>query len=659
MNDFIAVIRRNFRENRLYLLVFLLIWIVVCLFSLSNYKDSLGKKAYGNNRYDAVEVLSSKKDVKQTITVKEDVDTVAVRFEVYKKNNSLVNLKVEGKQSGTLYAEKTFKVRDILTASFNVVGFNEKADINKDREIVVHITTDDDNDAIGVWCSQENVLDNTLYVSDKIAKGSLSMRLLYEDDMYAAFNRIIICLLVISVSLLILFTGLFDLKKELIFTAMIIIFGLFIMMIITPLSGPDEEYHYHRSLVFSNKMMHKEPYQIEDVYVNSYHFNTDYSDGEEYETILNNLDKPLEDLNTRPITEIEKDHVYWYDLCYTPYSLGITVARLLRLNGLVTYYMGGLFGLIFYALCMYFAIRETPVLKTMLGITAALPICLQQATIYSSDLIIIAFCFLLFAYLMKWYTQKEKISVKDLIIVFVINVLLAPDKAIYSLLTILFWFINEEKYQSRKHRLIFMCLLMAPIIYQFGEQFLTRFPIFNTIFADDGETDVDVRAKVIKNLFSIEYALAHPLEAIKMFFRTIRYEFKDWIVGSFGRYLSNLNLILPSFMAYVYLVLLLLSSLLKQDVIADWRLKIASLFISVVIVMITLAYMLVGWTDIEDPYIQGIQGRYFTPLIPFVLLTLNSEKFSLPRKLDKILIYGQILISFEVILYALSYTFVY
>ena len=260
---------------------------------------------------------------------------------------------------------------------------------------------------------------------------------------------------------------------------------------------------------------------------------------------------------------------------------------------------------------------------------------------------------------MKWYFLNGKIDWKDFIIVFIINALLAPDKAIYSLVTILFWFIAEEKYRSKKERLIFMCLLMLPIVYQFGEQFLTRFPIFNTLFADDGETDVDVGVKVIKNLFSFEYAIAHPLETIGMFFRTIRYEFKDWIVGSFGRYLSNLNLILPSFMAYVYLLLLLTSSLLKQDVVVDWKIKIASLLISGVIVVITMAYMLVGWTDIEDQYIQGIQGRYFTPLIPFVAMTLNNRKISIPVKLDKILIYCQILISFEVIIYALSYTFVY
>ena len=49
----------------------------------------------------------------------------------------------EDRKSGK---QKTIKIKNILTASFNVVGLDEIVDKNKDKEIVVYITTEDNED---------------------------------------------------------------------------------------------------------------------------------------------------------------------------------------------------------------------------------------------------------------------------------------------------------------------------------------------------------------------------------------------------------------------------------------------------------------------------------------------------------------------------------
>ena len=76
--------------------------------------------------------------------------------------------------------------------------------------------------------------------------------------------------------------------------------------------------------------------------------------------------------------------------------------------------------------------------------------------------------------------------------------------------------------------------------------------------------------------------------------------------------------------------------------------------------------MLVSWTEIEQdvveayggPIIQGIQGRYFSPLLPYLFLILNNKKIKIPKKYDEYIIYSFIILVFEVIVYVLSYTFV-
>ena len=76
--------------------------------------------------------------------------------------------------------------------------------------------------------------------------------------------------------------------------------------------------------------------------------------------------------------------------------------------------------------------------------------------------------------------------------------------------------------------------------------------------------------------------------------------------------------------------------------------------------------MLISWTEIEQdiiedfggPVIQGVQGRYFSPFLPYLFLVLHNKKIQVPKKFDHYLIYVSILLVFEVVVYVLSYTFI-
>ena len=62
--------------------------------------------------------------------------------------------------------------------------------------------------------------------------------------------------------------------------------------------------------------------------------------------------------------------------------------------------------------------------------------------------------------------------------------------------------------------------------------------------------------------------------------------------------------------------------------------------------------------DFGGPVIQGIQGRYFCPLLPYVFILPNNKKIKLPKWIDDYAIFAYIVIVFEVVVYVLSYTFV-
>ena len=75
--------------------------------------------------------------------------------------------------------------------------------------------------------------------------------------------------------------------------------------------------------------------------------------------------------------------------------------------------------------------------------------------------------------------------------------------------------------------------------------------------------------------------------------------------------------------------------------------------------------MLISWTEVDQeiiedyggPIIQGIQGRYFSPFLPYLFPILSNRKIKIPKKFDQYMIYVFVLLVFEVVVYVLSYTF--
>ena len=113
------------------------------------------------------------------------------------------------------------KVSKVLGASFNTVGLNEPLDTKKDKKIKIEVTTNDDNDAIGVWCSFNNVLEGLLYASDGNLNGSMSARFLYKSEMYKVLNDTVLTVLIVFITLSIFYALLFGLELEVLYTLVV------------------------------------------------------------------------------------------------------------------------------------------------------------------------------------------------------------------------------------------------------------------------------------------------------------------------------------------------------------------------------------------------------------------------------------------------------
>ncbi len=680
-------VRTNFKKKPLLNAGLIIAWILIVVLTLLFNRDSLGKLSSGNEFYDQYIELTKDVHITETVPIEEGADTVAVKMATYARRNAgNIHVLVKGMDSDKVYAEKDIRVGSIQDNAFTRIPLNQELQQDDDEMIVVELSSDsEEGRSVGVYYSSFKVFeDSKLTINEEVQEGDLTLRYLVKNDELTLFYNIVITWVIITFSLIIFTVLLIKPRYEVIFTMMTIAFGLTFLLVITPMSPPDETVHYEYSFQLSNYMMGKDHMYFDEEYQNYGDFAGHFNVSAAYMRFIRKINRPLS-LDNK-IIKMKFDIEESYKTCFVPQALGITVARLLNWNMLRTFYLGRLFNLIFYIFCVYIAIKKTPVHKLLLGIMATLPIFIQQAASYSYDCFINGLTFVLIAFLLKWMHQKETIDRKEFIFVFICSVLIAPIKVVYGLFVFLYWFVPAERYGSKRNKVIGTLILTAPPIFEIT---ILLFPLIFRIVRKAFEKLTEARISSGTHLlgkgrgayarfgpivplkegddyYSFAYATDHPIEMIVIFLRTIRVYLKSWFYGSIGRALSGNSLILPTSLVHGMLGLLIMASLREEEKTEPIWFKIVSIFLCVFAGFMMCGGMLVSWTEInqdiiEDfggPVIQGIQGRYFSPLLPYVFILIHNNKIKLPKWIDDYAILAFVAIVFEVVVYVLSYTFV-
>ena len=684
-------VKDNFYKNKIAIIAMFLLWIFTVVFTLYSYRNTLGKISSGNEAYDNVVELCEGTKLSEKLPVVEDSESLAIKFATYaRKNKGTFNVKVIGDKSKNVYLDKDTNVKLIQDNAFVTFRLSDKLDSNADPYITIEITSDSNKDqGAGVYYSNEKAYENsTLTINGKVMEGDLSVRFMNESPELNLFYKIIIIWVISTFTLIIFLLLLVKPKYEVLFTVIAICFGLTFRLIITPMSVPDETIHYEYSFQLSNYMMGKEDHLIFDEEYQNYgafagHLNISAA----YERFIKKINRPmhLDDKESKMNFDIDDS----YKICFVPQALGITVARLLNWNMLRTFYLGRLFNLAFYVICVYIAIRNTPYHKLLFGIIATLPIFMQQAASFSYDCYINGLTFVIIAFLIKWMYQEKQIDKKEFIFVFIVNLLIAPIKVVYGLFSFLYWFVPQERFGSKKNKIISTLIITAPAMYELS---VLLFPLIYRIFKRVVENATGIELSIENNVLSTDNTLINikhtgsnipyydggegdtytftevlynPLEAIEICIRTIRYNLKTWFYASFGRALSGNTLILPTTIVHLTLGIIVAAALREEDYTSTILFKLAIVFMCIFGGLMMVGGMLISWTEVDQevieafggPIIQGIQGRYFSPFLPYLFIILHNNKLKLPKKIDPYLIYVFILVVFEVIVYVLSYTF--
>lgn len=434
-----------------------------------------------------------------------------------------------------------------------------------------------------------------------------------------------------------------------------LVLGMIFQCLFTVGSVPDEQTHFDTAYKFSNQMLFVEETE------NPYTIYKRVCDVEMSDMLTNGLESNSHYLlMTETFTEPERTElmeVPYLDasglvpaVVYMPAAAGLSVGRLLGLSAMLTLQLGRVFNLIAFVLLAWAAIRIIPFGKNLLGMTALLPIALQQGASASYDAVVNGSFFVFIALCFRM-GKEEKKKKWEIVLFGVFALFTAMTKGgVYLPLLLLSAFVfgrsSGKKNQQEKSRkisvkwFILAGVLAAALLVLCINKFM---PVMQT-FLQAGDMTADG-----SGMYTIPYLIRHPLQVVYLYWNTLMKR-GDFLLYSFlGGALSWLDFEMSWLFVIVFLGGLILAANMEGDRF-DGNTK-EKVWIGTACVLsagLIFMSMLVGYTKNNLNYIQGIQGRYFLPLAPAFLL-LTGNKMIHVRKEQRVSIWMTVIVT-EVLL---------
>lgn len=389
---------------------------------------------------------------------------------------------------------------------------------------------------------------------------------------------------------------------------------------LTFLSWDDETHFYRAYTLFqypnvewtesTNQMRTPIPFNLERINTNE-----EYEAVAYYFNVNNNYENYTTESKNSAFIEYQR-------YPYIPSAIALSIGKMLHVSFSVLISMGKIANLLFYCLMTYFAIKIIPCFKKLLTVIALLPSSMWLSTQYSCDPIITSCVFLSISILLyEIYNKHKKLSLKNSLL-FILPILFASfAKPIYIPLILLIFLLPKNKFSSTKERIIFKIGIIGLFALVMATFVLPTIVDPNS-FTDTrgaGANTSEQMHLIIEKPFG--YAEVLYQNAGKYFFDKL---FSRTTLSSFA-YMGEINS--PN-IGYVLLILLMFFTFTDQPKkkIFDRKNRILIILIILSIIIMIWSSLYLGFTAVGSINIQGVQWRYFIPLLFPLLICCNNIK---------------------------------
>ncbi len=437
-----------------------------------------------------------------------------------------------------------------------------------------------------------------------------------------------------------------------------IVLAILYQFLLPPVSVPDELVHITTSYYYSNELLGiEEPANLsgrpqdERIFVRA----TDLdalsklqmsADNKEFAYLHWNLFRRPSSTDL-VMLEGTKESDNW--TLYAATTLGVTLGRLLGLNGITTLYLGRFFAFLVYLLVFYAAIRIIPVGKATVFVLATCPMVLQQCCSFSYDALPIEMAVLFFCGLIRILFYQMPVRWKEMVFLAVTAFLLASCKGgVYVPFCLCVFLIPEEQFGDKKKMRIARTILVIVILAGFAVNTLGYLLQVLHVIAPKTATQTYTESL---SPYSISDIVLHPLHTLYLGVNTILvyadFLIKGMISGSLSWMLIEIN---PAWVYFQYVLLFFgIITIRGEKSYITRKQRIAFGVVFLLMFLMTCASMLISWTPVGNTTVRGLQGRYFTPLLLPLLFIFRGNFVTIRENIDGKIAYLQLGISVVVV----------
>lgn len=653
--------------------------------------------------------ITDSRGVRQNIAVKGGTKLygVSMNFHIFNRvQHGTVFVDLEDKE-GNVISSAARDMTSVLDNTFKGFIFDNMVQPQEDAEYILHIYIQPETaeDRIALWKSETDYEGFEISENGQMSHGTAALQYYTRHVGNRIYGWFAVVSLLAVLGMEILYFAVF-VKKCRLETAFAIaaLFMGTVFSLFTPIAGgPDEYVHMASAYKMSNDIL-----GVENTYTYGA-LNVRRCDGvmpldttveynafrfaDMYEGLFKNSGGKTD------MVEISARTADVFKGLYIPQAIGITLARILNMGFVQLVLMGRMFNLLFYVIAVYFAIKLMPVFRAALACCALLPMTLQLAGNFSYDTYINGISFLLIGSIFGLAYKKEKIGAKDLIVPALRACLLAPVKAIYVVMPLLIFILPSGKFKNKNIAAAAKCAVMAaavliwaftsigsvidtlkprqtevqiPAVPEQTEQAeRTAEPKHNkgAVYPYDlylrsntpAEEDVfyDPASDLMPNgdskyYYNVLYILTHLKQTVKLVMNTVTHHSGKYLQSMIGTRLGEIIVVdlqaSRIWLILIVIVLLLSSVRVKGETYlhTGWRKRLGAFIFASVAGLTTAACIM--WTPINYEVIFGIQGRYFIPALPLMVMFFSNNIITLERNIDRELVYSMLPLNILVVL---------
>lgn len=438
----------------------------------------------------------------------------------------------------------------------------------------------------------------------------------------------------------------------------ILLLGLVYNFLLLPYMSPDERTHIDMTYRYSNELLGIDGTgseitivkRMDDTKIELLE-NPELSN---YYTVYHHLFEKVQD-DSLVVTNATTN-TYAPMFVYFPAVLGMSAARLLGFGTIPMLMFARWCNLAFFALCIWWCMKKLPFGKMSLAVVALFPMTLQQCNSFSYDAVITSILFLFSTYIICMTYEEKELKVSDVAVVAVLSALLVYGKSgVYLPVCLAVLLIPSKKFGRlwKKYAAAGACMGIGLLSY-----INRNSGTVTQVLSTTAETSAvgSTAGNAVSMGYTVGYFLQDPWKLIQMLANTAADKTEFYLESVVGQKMGWIEVEISRVVVIGFIILFIISMLKvrgeKQYVTTGqkWWVSIVCLMSVGMILM----GMLLTWTPFGHVSIEGVQGRYFTPLLLLASLLGRNHTVLLNENKDRGILCTGLLLQLLTVIYLIK-----